>query len=90
MMVVHVDKVKQCLEETPTSWLDTVSYKVIPDTWEPDVWPNMFWGVDRGGVSTSNDDVEINVVVRPKRNAGMPARFLSRIYAVYDDASSNI
>jgi len=90
MMVVHVDKVKQCLWETPTSWLGSESYNVIPNTLEPDVLSNMFGGVDRGGVSTSNDDVELSVVVRPKRNAGMPARFLSRVYAVYDDASSNL
>jgi len=34
--------------------------------------------------------MEINVVVRPKQNAGVPARFFSRIYAVYDDALLNI
>jgi len=46
MMVVHVDKVKQCLGETPTSWLGTESYNVIPNTLEPDVLSNMFGGVE--------------------------------------------
>jgi len=58
--------------------------------WLAAVLLNMFGGIDRGGISTSVDDVETNVVVRPKRNAGVPARFLSRIYAVCDEASSNM
>jgi len=89
-MVVHVDKVKQCLGETPTSWLGTESYNALPTAMEPDVIPNMFGGVDRSGVATFNDDGEINVVLRPKRNAGVPARFLSRIYTVYKDAPSDV
>jgi len=75
MMVVHVDKVKQCLGETPMSWLGIESYTVLSAAMEPDVLLNMFVGVDRSGVSTSNDDVEIIVVVRPKLNAGVPALF---------------
>jgi len=57
---------------------------------ESDVLPNIFGGVDRSGVDMFNDDGEINVIVRPKRNTVMPARFLSRIYAVYKDASFDI
>jgi len=89
-MVVHVDKVKQCMDEKPVSWLGTQTYNVISNVLEPDVLPIMFGGVDRGGVSTSADDVETNVIVRPKHNAGVPERFLSRIYAAWDNAPSNI
>jgi len=89
-MVVHVDKFKQCMGEKPVFWLDTQTYSVIPTVVEPDVLPIMFGEVDRGGVSTSADYVEPNVIVRPKRNAGVPARFLSRIYALWDKAPSNI
>jgi len=90
MMVVHVDKVKQCLGETPTSWLETECYNVLPAAMELDALPNMFGVVDRSGVATFDDDGEINVVLRLKRNAGVPARFLSRIYAVYKDAPSDV
>jgi len=90
MMVVHVDKVKQCMGKTLTSWLGKESDNVLPAAMEPDVLPNMFGGVNRGGVDTFNDDGEINVIVRPKRNAGVPARFLSRIYAVYKDAPLDV
>jgi len=79
LMVVHVDKVKQCMGKTPVSWLGTQTYSVSPTIMEPDVLPIMFGRVDRGGVSTSADIVEPNAIVRPKRNAGVPARFLSRI-----------
>jgi len=48
MMVVHVNKVKLCLGETPTPWLDIEFYNVIPNTLEPDVLSNIFGGVDRG------------------------------------------
>jgi len=50
----------------------------------------MFGGVDRSGMATFHDDGEINVVTRPKRNAGIPASFLSRIYTVYRDAPSAV
>jgi len=75
-MVVHVDKVKQCIGETPVSWLGDDHYNVIPVMLETDVLTIMFGGVDRNGVSTSADDVETNVIVGPKWNAGVPARFL--------------
>jgi len=81
-MVVHVDKVKQCMGETPVSWLGEQTYNIIPPIMGSDVLPIMFGEVDRSGISTSADDVESNVIVRPKRNAGVPARFLSRTYAV--------
>jgi len=81
-MVVHVDKVKQCMGETPVSWLGVEHHNVIPTTLEPDVLTNMFGSIHRGWISTSAHDVNTNVIVRPKRNAGVPALFLSRIYAV--------
>jgi len=89
-IVVHVDKVKQCLGKTPISWLGTEPYNVIPNAMEPDVLSNMFLSVNRGGISTSVNNIETNVTKRLKRNTCVPARFLSRIYAVDDDASSNV
>jgi len=89
-MVVHVDKVKQCMGETHVSWLGTQTYTVIPITVESDVLPIMFGGVDRGGLSTSAVYVEPNVMVKPKRNAGVPARILSRIYAAWDNAPPHV
>jgi len=71
-MVVHVDKVKHCMGTTPVSWLDTDNYQVIPLALEPDALPILFGGVDR----SSTDDIDPNVVMRPKRNAAIPARFL--------------
>jgi len=76
----------QCMGKTPASWLGTPTYNVIPNIVGSDVLPIIFGDVDRSGVSTSTDDVEPNVIVRPKQNAGVPARFLSRIYTVYDNA----
>jgi len=87
-MVVHVDKVKLCLGETPVSWIGTQTYSVIPNTVGAEILPIMFGEVDRGGVSTPVDDVEPNIIVRPKRNAGVPARFLSRVYVAWDNAPS--
>jgi len=89
-MVVYVDKVKQCMGETPVSWLSGDNYNVIPTTLEPDVLTNMFGTTDRGGISMYADDVDTIVIERPKRNAGVPARFLSRVYAEWDNAPSNV
>jgi len=68
-MVVHVDKVKHCMGTNPVSWLNTDNYQVIPLALEPDALPILFEGVDR----SSPDDVDLNVVTRPKRNAAVPA-----------------
>jgi len=76
MMVVHLDKVKQCLGETPMSWLGSENYNIVPTAMEPGVLPNMFGGVDRSGISTSADDTVTNLTVRT--------------YAVHDDASPNV
>jgi len=89
-MVVHVDKVKQCLGETPMSWLGTETYNVVLTAMEPDVLPNMSGGLDRVGISTSTDNTVANLTVRLKRNTCVQARFLSRIYAVHDNASPNV
>jgi len=89
-MVVHVDKVKQCLGETPMAWLGTETYYLVPTAMEQDVLPNMFGGIDRGGIDTAADDIATNIIVRPKRNTCVPAHFLSRIYAVHDNALSYI
>jgi len=78
-MVVHVDKVKQCMGETPVSWLGTLTYNVIPITVESDVLPIMFGEVDWGGVSTSADDVEPNVIVRSKRTGAVFIAYLCRV-----------
>jgi len=89
-MVVYVDKVKHCMGETPTSWLSRDDYNILPTTLEPDVLKKMFGDTDRGGISTSGDDVDATVIERPKRTAGVPARFLSRVYTEWDDAPSSI
>jgi len=75
-MVVHVDKVKHCTGTTPVSWLGTDSYNIVPAALEPDVFTNMFGGVDRDEEILSADEINMNIIRRPKRNAGVPARFL--------------
>jgi len=89
-MVVYIDKVKQCMGETPVSWLSGDNYNVLLTTLEPEVLTNMFGGTDRGGISTSGDDLETTVIERPKKKAGVPARFLSRVYAKWYNAPSNV
>jgi len=89
-MVVYIDKVKGCMAETPTSWLCVDSYNVIPPMLEPEVLTKMFGNTDRGGILTSADDVDTTLIERPKRNAGVPARFLSRVYAEYCNGPSNV
>jgi len=89
-MFVHVDKVKHCTGTTPVSWLGTDSYNVIPPVLESDVLPYMFGDVDRTGPLASADDTNPTVILRPKGNAGMPARFLCRIYALYDNESLRV
>jgi len=89
-VVVHVDKVKQCTGTTPASWLGTDNYNIVPATLHPDLLTNLFGGVDRTGLLSSTDDMNTTVLVRPKKNAGVPARFQCRIYASYDDESLNI
>jgi len=78
-MVVHVDKIKHCMGTTPALRLDTDYNQVLPSALEPDALPIMFGGVNRSYL----DDIDLNVVARPKRNAAKPARFLCQIYAVY-------
>jgi len=89
-MVVHVDKVKHCTGNTPVSWLGADDYNVIPPVLESDVLPRMFGDVDRNGPLASADDTNTTFIVRPKRNAGVPLRFLCRIYALYDDETVNV
>jgi len=84
-MVVHVDKVKHCTGTTPVSWLGTDNYNIVPVVLELDALPNMFGGVDRSGEILSADETNMNIIGRPKRNAGVPLRFLCQIYASYDD-----
>jgi len=61
------------------------NYNVVPVNLEPDVLSNLFGGVDRSGGPSSADDTNTSVIGRPRRKAGVPARFLCRIYASYDD-----
>jgi len=85
-MVVHV----HCTGNTPVSWLGVDNYNVVPVNLESDVLTNLFGGVDRGGGPSSADDTNTTVIGRPRRKAGVPARFLCRIYASYDDNPSKI
>jgi len=89
-VVIHVDKVKHCTGTIPVSWLGTDNYKIVPATLDPNVLTNMFGGVDKTGLLSSADDMNTTVIGRPKKNAGVPARFLCRIYASYDDESLNM
>jgi len=82
-MVVHVDKVKHCMGTIPVSWFGTDIYQVIPLALEPYALPILFGGVDR----SSPDDVDSNVVTRPKRYTAVPARFICQIYAVPNTVS---
>jgi len=75
---------------TPASWLGTDNYNVVPNNLEPDLLPNMFGGEDKTGLLSSADDMNTTFIVRPKRNAGVPARFLCQIYASYGDESLKI
>jgi len=59
---------------TPASWLGNDNYHVIPPVLEPDALPLMFGGFP--------DDVDPRIASKPKRNAAVPGRFLSQIYAV--------
>jgi len=77
-MVVHVNKIKHCMGTTPASWLDIDNHQVLPPALEPDALTLMFGGVDR----SSPDDIDPNVIARPKRNAAIPARFLCQIYPI--------
>jgi len=77
-MVVHVDKIKHCTGTTPASWLGIDDYQVLPSGLEPDALPNMFGGVDR----SSPCDTDTGLATRPKKNAAIPARFLSHVFAV--------
>jgi len=83
-MVIHVDKVKHCTRTTPASLLGTDDYNIVPAAFELDVLTNMFGGVDRTGVLSSAYDTNTTVIGRPKRNGGVPAQFLCRIYTSFD------
>jgi len=82
-MIVHVDKVKHCTRTTPVSWLGTTDYHVLPSALELDALPMLFGGVDR----SSPKETDPNLVVKPKRNGAMPARFFCGIFAVPNDIS---
>jgi len=86
-MVVHVDKVKRCMGDTPVSWMGTGERDTTLGALEDDrVLVPLFVEdpyVRTADIINDNDDGGVlSVMVRPKRNAPMPARYLSRIYAV--------
>jgi len=81
-MVVHVDKIKHCTGDTPVSWLGNDNYNVIRPNLENDVLPIMFGNVDRNVSHSSDEELQRDVGVRPRRNAAIPARYLKRVYAV--------
>jgi len=87
-MVVHVDKVKRCMGDTPVSWLGTSEADTTLGVSEDEqVFVPLF--VEDPYVRTAdivNDNDKgcvLPVSVRPKRNAPIPARHLNRVYAVF-------
>jgi len=99
--IVHVDKVKKCMGETPVSWMDTGERDTTLGILEDDgVLVPLFVEnpyVRNADIVNDNDDGGvITISVRPKKNAPMPARYLSRVYAVsvtnscWDDVINDI
>jgi len=84
-MVVQVDKVKHCTGITPASWLNSDTYHVVPSVFEPDALSIKFGEVDRSSPEDTNPDI----IARPKRNTGVPARLLCRVYAIPNFTSHN-
>jgi len=64
------------------SWLGKDDYNVVPPILETDALPIMFGDVDRNASHLSDDEARRDLVVRPRRNAAIPARYLNRIYVV--------
>jgi len=81
-MVVHADKVKRYMGDTPVSWLEDSVDSIIPEVVEGDAIPLLFGDVDRSVIQERVGDGKDGTVARPRRNASMPARYLRRIYAV--------
>jgi len=81
-MVLHVDKVKHCTGDAPVSWLENDNYNIIPPNLETDALPIMFGDVDRNASHSSEDELRRGVVVRLRRNAAIPSRYLNKVYAV--------
>jgi len=85
-MIVHVDKVKRCMGDTLVSWLGTGerdnTLGVLEDDQElvPLFVEDPY--VRTADIINDNDDGGVlPLLVRPKRNAPIPARYLSQIYA---------
>jgi len=86
-MVVHVDKVKKCIGDTPVSWMGTGERDTTLGALENnEVLVPLFVEepyVRTADIINDNDDGGVvPILVRPKKNAPIPARYLSRIYAV--------
>jgi len=89
-MVVHVDKVKRCMGDTPLFWLGTGEAdttlgilgkeQVLVPLFVEDPY------LRTADIVNDNDGgYVLPVLVRPKRNALIPARYLNRVYAVSVD-----
>jgi len=89
-MIVHVDKVKRFMGDTPMSWLGTgegdTTLGVLED--EQVLVPLFVEDpyVRTADIVNDNDGgCELPVLVRPKRNAPIPAGYLNWVYAVSVD-----
>jgi len=81
-IIVHLDKVKHCMGDTPVSWLGRDDYNIVPPILECDALPIMFGDVDRSAPDSADDETRRRIITRPKRKTAVPARYLNRIYAV--------
>jgi len=89
-MIVHVDKVKLRMGDTPVSWLGTGERDNTLGVFEDDqVLVPLFVEypyVRTADIVNDNDDgCVLPVLVCPKKNAPIPARYLNRFYAVSVD-----
>jgi len=82
--VVHIDKIKFCKGETPTSWMEEIDRNTVLDALEEETLVPLF----REKLVVRNADIvnaDVHDVIKldcPRRNAPMPARYIHRIYAV--------
>jgi len=89
-MIVHVDKVKRCMGDTPLSWLGTGEVDTtLGGLKDEQALVPLFVEdpYDRPATVVEDDDGggAMPMLARPKRNAPVPARYLSRVYAMAVD-----
>jgi len=100
-MIVHVDKVKKCMGDTPVSWMGTDEKDTTLGTMEGDevlipLFAECPYTRNADKINDNDNGDVVPKAGRPKRNAPMPARYMSRINAEsvtdcrWDDIFDNI